>query len=290
MTNPLSGRWKPILRRVAVVLMACTLVPVALLYVFQDRFVFVTDDPMLPASVVLPDARDLAYTTADGVRLTGWFVASRRPPPTCGPSPAVVLFHGQGGNRSGEYPIATALADRGVSVLLAEYRGFAGMEGSPSEDAMALDAQAAFDALAARPDVDSRRIIDAGFSLGTGVAIRLATARPVAGVVLLAPFTSLPDIAWSRLPVLPYGVLMRNQFDSRARIGSVQAPVLVVVGSADDVVPNDQSSEIYRLAQQPQGYVVLAGRDHLAVDREVGTEAGPTLGAFIDRNAACSAG
>ncbi len=288
MTHRTKLRWQPIVVRLVVVLTACTLVPVVLLYLFQDRFLFVTDDAVLPAAAVLPDARDVSYTTADGVTLTGWFVASRRPSPTCGPAPALILFHGQGGNHSGEYPLATALADRGIGVFLAEYRGFAGASGTPSEEAMAVDAQAAFDAVAARDDVDPARIIDAGFSLGTGVAIRLAATRPVAGVVLLAPYTSLPDIAWTRLPGLPYRLLMRNQFDSRTRIASVRAPVFVVVGAADEVVPNEQSAELYALAPRPDGYVVLDGRDHLAVDREAGTAAGPALETFITDHAACS--
>jgi uncharacterized protein len=283
--RPSLGR--RVLTRVAVVLVSCVVIPVALLFVFQSKFIYATDAEVLPIASVLPGGREVEYRTSDGLSLTGWFVPSRQSSPHCGPAPAALLFHGQGGNRSWEYPLANALATNGVSVFIAEYRGFAGLEGEPDEDGIATDARAAREALVAQPGVDATRIAYIGYSLGTGVATRLATDVAPKALVLLAPYTSLPDIAWERLPGIPYHVLMHDKFDTLSRIGSIDAPVLVVIGTADEIVPTEQSRRVYEAAKRPDAFIRLDGLNHGDIDARAGELAIDALRAFLARHVGC---
>ena len=274
-----ASRWRWLGTRVVVVLVAVTVVPVALLWVFQDLMVFAATDDVPPIAQIAPGARELTYVAADGTTLAGWYFPARARPTGCDHQPAVVLFHGQASTRASETPLATALAAHGVSVLVAEYRGFGGAEGAPSEDGLVLDAHAAADALGHQAGVDPAHLGYIGYSLGTGVAVRLAAERRPDALVLLAPYTSLPDMAWERLPGLPYRLLMRARFDSLEHIRHVDAPVLVVTGTADEVIPNEQSRRVYEAARHPAAHVEIPGADHLGVDRSA---AGPAIEALTD--------
>lgn len=193
--------------------------------------VFLPDDEVAPIRQAAPGASELRYEAADDTALVGWYFPPAARPTGCAHQPAVVLFHGRAANRASEVPLASALAAHGVAVLVAEFRGFGGVEGVPSEDGLVLDALAAADALGRQPGVDPAHLGYIGFSLGTGVAVRLAAERRPDSLVLLAPYTSLPDLAWESLPGLPYRQLMRARFDSLEHIRDVDAPVLVVTGT-----------------------------------------------------------
>jgi fermentation-respiration switch protein FrsA (DUF1100 family) len=284
-THSLTRR---ILTRLVVVVGACTLVPVLLLYLFQGAFLYATGSEVLPIATVLPGGTEVRYRTDDGVELLGWFLPSKQPTPSCGAAPAALLFHGQGGNRSWEYPLANALAAHGISVFIAEYRGFGGTEGSPSEDGITLDARAALAALQAQPGVAPDRIVYIGYSLGTGVAARLAATAPPKGLVLLAPYTSLPDIAWERMPLLPYHLLMHDQYDTLSRIGAVDVPLVVVISSTDEVVPPEQSRRVYEAARHPEMFVPLDGLSHAEVEGRAGDLAIAQIAGFTTNHAGCA--
>lgn len=278
-------RW--LLRRVAVVLAACTLVPTALLYAFQDQFVFYGgSDPVPPIGTELPRGRTVAYRTDDGTTLEGWFIAARTPPAGCAHAATILLFHGQNQSRASEAPLATALAERGLNVMLAEYRGFGGMDGAPSEDALQADARAAVTATTSLADVDPSRLVLAGYSLGTGVAATLATEHASAGLILLAPYTNMADMAWHRLPVLPYSLLMKARFDTVNHVAEIDTPVLVVASATDDIVPFEQSERVFAAARHPDALARVDGLNH----GQVGV-APRTLGPITDfaaRVAPCS--
>jgi fermentation-respiration switch protein FrsA (DUF1100 family) len=279
---------RQIVTRLVVVVVACTVVPVLLLYLFQGVFVYGPDADVLPIATVLPGGSEVTYSTADGLALRGWFLPSRQASPSCGAAPAALLFHGQGGNRSWEYPLANALAAHGISVFIAEYRGFGGSEGSPSEEGISIDAQAALAALRAQPGVAADRIVYVGYSLGTGVATRLAATAPPKGLVLLAPYTSLPDVAWERMPLLPYHMLMHDQFDTLSRIGAVDVPLAVVISRTDEVVPPEQSRRVYEAARQPEMFVPLDGLSHAEVDGRAGDLAIAQIAGFTTNHAGCT--
>ena len=181
--------------RVIVVVAVVTAVGLALVYVTQRSLIYFPGSAA-PGSELLPrGAEVIELHTADGLRLAGWFLpgVSRSDPPGDGPTPgpAVLILNGNAGDRTDRMPLAEALNERGYSVMLFDYRGYAGNPGTPTEEGLRADARAAIDTLAARPEVDPERIAYFGESLGSAVAGGLATERPPAALVLRSPPPSL---------------------------------------------------------------------------------------------------
>lgn len=249
----------------ALLLLVAYLGLLAVVYSQQRRMLF-------PASPVRASAaqaglaafQDVTIETSDGEKLVGWW----KPPE---PGRALILyFHGNGGSLLNRRDRARLLTEDGRGLLLVSYRGYSGSTGSPSEDGLRLDAEAAYRWLSSyAPD----RIVLYGESLGTGVAIRLATEKTVGGVVLDAPYTSTADIAKGLFWYIPVTLLMRDQFRSIDRIGKVTAPLLVLHGEQDGVIPIAQSEILFAAAKEPKRYVKLAGVDHVAVLERGGIEA-----------------
>jgi fermentation-respiration switch protein FrsA (DUF1100 family) len=158
--------------------------------------------------------------------------------------------------------LAVAMNRMGLSVLLFDYRGYGGNPGRPTEEGLAADARAAQAWLAAQPDVDPQRIVYFGESLGAAVAIGLAMQRPPAAMVLRSPFTSLADVAAVHYPWLPARRLLLDRYPSIERITSVSAPLLVIAGDRDDIVPESVTRRLYHAAGEPKRYVVVPGAGH----------------------------
>jgi len=198
---------------------------------------------------------EVVYSTDDGLSLAAWFT----PPAGRG---TVVVFPGNAGNRADRLPLARALAERGFGVLLVDYRGYGGNPGSPTESGLAADARAAVAHLRSRPDVDPERIAYFGESLGAAVAIGLAVEEPPAALVVRSPFLSLAAVASTHYPYLPVSLVLWDRYPNSDRIHGVDAPVLVVAGSADSVVPVAQSRALYEAAVEPKRLVIIDGADH----------------------------
>jgi len=242
----------------------------ALLWTQQRRLIyFPSPGPVPPASMILPGAQDVVLETADGLRLGAWYAPARRghlplagEDPHSAAAPAVLVFNGNAGDRSARAPLAAALHHAGLAVLLLDYRGYGGNPGPPTEDGLADDARAARDWLAARPDVDPNRIVYFGESLGAAVAIGLAVQTPPAALVLRSPFTSLADVGRLHYPWLPVGRLLLDRYLSHERITRLTAPLLVIAGTGDAIVPADLSRRLYDAAPQPKRLVEIPGADH----------------------------
>lgn len=208
-------------------------------YVFQRRLIyFPSSGPPPDVSEVLPGGRDVTLTTADGLRLTAWYVegdAGR---------PAVLVAPGNAGDRSARAPLARALHARGLSALLLEYRGYGGNPGSPTESGLALDARAAREFLVREAGVPPDRLVYVGESLGAAVVTELATAHPPARLVLRSPFTDLAAVGRRAYPFLPVRLLLRDRYPVAASAPRVRAPVTVVYGTADTLVPPAQSRTV----------------------------------------------
>ncbi|HEV3462951.1 MAG TPA: alpha/beta hydrolase [Actinomycetota bacterium] len=236
---------------------------VGLLWAFQRRLVYLpSPGPVPPAASVLPGAEDVSFETADGLRLQGWFVPGAVGEGDSRPGPAVLVCNGNGGDRSMRAALAVALSRMGLAVLLFDYRGYGGNPGSPTEEGLAADARAAVAYLAGRPEVDPERVVYFGESLGAAVALRLATERPPAALVLRSPFASLAEVGQRHYPVLPVSLLLRDRYDSAALAGRLSAPLLVGAGGRDRIVPASHSRRLFAAAHQPKRLVVLDGADH----------------------------
>jgi fermentation-respiration switch protein FrsA (DUF1100 family) len=219
----------------------------------QRRLIyFPSPGPVPPAAAVLPGGRDVVLDTEDRIRLGAWYFPAGRT--------AVLVCNGNAGDRSMRATLTAALNRRGLSVLLFDYRGYGGNPGTPSEEGLAADARAARAWLATQDDVD--RIAYFGESLGAAVAIGLAVEHSPAALVLRSPFTSLADVAAVHYPWLPARRLLLDRYPSIDRIGSVRAPVMVVAGDRDDIVPATLSMRLYDAAAEPKRYVQLRGAGH----------------------------
>ena len=265
---------------ILLVVVAVLAASVGLLWAFQRHLIYLpSPGPVPPAASVLPGAEDVSFQTADGLRLRGWFV-----PPVGGarpPGPAVLVCNGNGGDRSMRAALAAALSRLGLAVLLFDYRGYGGNPGSPTEAGLAADARAALGYLAGRPEVDPERVVYFGESLGAAVALRLATERPPAALVLRSPFASLAEVGQRHYPVLPVSLLLRDRYDSAALAGRLSAPLLVVAGGRDRIVPASHSRRLFAAAPQPKRLVVLQGADHNDLDLLAGPRLVEELRSFL---------
>ena len=172
----------------------------------------------------------------------------------------VLYFHGNGGALRYRVDRFRALTTLGDGLVALSYRGYGGSSGSPSESGLIEDAKAAYDFATAR--YPAERIILWGESLGTGVAIAIAAERPVARLVLEAPFSSAVDIAAGAYPFVPVRWLMKDQFRSDLRVAQVKAPILVLHGDRDDVVPIASGERLFSLITGPKRFLRIAGGGH----------------------------
>jgi len=221
---------------------------VAVVFTFQRKLVFFPSPGPLPsADEVMPGGRDVRLVTADSLLLDGWHFELPDAPAT------VVVFPGNGGNRLGRVPLARELTARGLSVLLFDYRGYGGNPGKPSEEGLAMDARAALDLI-------DGPVIYFGESLGAAVAVELATYRAPLGMVLRSPFTSLAAAGSHHYPWLPVKMLLLDKFPVAELVSAVDVPMVVVLGTADSIVPPAQSREVATAARAR--LVEVAGADH----------------------------
>lgn len=229
--------------RIVVVVIVVVVAITAAAWFFQNRLIYLPYGMAGgPAEAGLAGAEEVQFLTDDGLQLRGWYV----PPATDATGTAVLALPGNAGNRSFRAPLARALSDQGMDVLLVDYRGYAGNPGQPSEAGLMSDARAAHAYLSARGGVD--RIVVFGESLGAAVAVGLARETEVHGVVLRSPFTALADVGRVHYPFLPVRLLLRDRYDVVGAVGDVAAPIVVVAGEADTIIPPEQSRAVAEAA------------------------------------------
>ena len=211
-----------------------------------------------PAGSILPGASDVSLTTTDGLELGAWFV-----PAAGGEQRATVLvFPGNAGNRTARAPLARALAERGFSVMLFDYRGYGRSEGEPSEAGLYLDVRAAYDFLTGELGQDPGSIVLFGHSLGGAVAIDCAMDRRVAGLIVESTFTHLKDATRSSYPSLPLHLLVRRQFHSLEKVRRLTVPTLFIHGGSDGTLPLEHTQRLFREAPEPKELYVVPRAGH----------------------------
>lgn len=265
-----DGAWpwlQPLLRIAALLALGLLLV-YGLLYLMQDRMLFLRAG-MDPRTLQWARARwpgaEVRIPVAEGVELHGWFVpaAATAAAPR---SPLLIYF---GGNAE---EVSAMLADRerlaGWGLLLVNYRGYGASGGQPSQAALQHDALVLYDWARARPEVDASRIVAWGRSLGSGVAVHLAAQRPLAGVVLLSPYDSLAAVAQGHYPWVPVRWLLRHPFDAAALAPAVRAPLLALAMAGDDIVPVEHARRLVAAWGGPRQLLVFDEGDHNRLPQE----------------------
>ena len=237
-----------------------------LMYAFQRKMMYFPDSRRtLPAQAGLPQAEEVHLTASDGEKLIAWHI-----PPREG-KPVVLYFQGNGGAldlRVGRFH--WLIAD-GTGLLALNYRGYGGSTGRPSEAGLIRDAAAAYDFAAVR--YPPPRLVLWGESLGTAVAIALASTHEVGEVILDAPFTSAADVGAAAYPFVPVRWLMKDSWRSDRRIAQVKAPILVRHGERDWVVPIRFGERLFKLANEPKRFLRVPGAGHEDLDEHGGVDA-----------------
>lgn len=262
-------RWS----RLVTIVVILALLPVVFLWMLQRRLIYFPIGRVPPVEAVLPGWREVTLITEDGLALDAWY---HDPAST---APVVIVFNGNAGNRSDRAPLGAALADRGFGVLLADYRGYGSNEGHPTEAGLALDARAARQYVG--ENSPGHPVCYFGESLGAAVAVELATEFPPAALILRSPFTSLADVAAVHYPFLPVRLMLRDRYPSLRRITSLEVPLLVIAGSADSIIPINQSEEMFQAAGRPERLVVIDGADHNDFELLAGPDLVDAVSEFI---------
>jgi len=258
--------WMGMLVNLAGISIALYAVIVAAAWMGQRHLLYVPNSQRVPpASMALAGVDEITLEAADGARLIAWRTPAKRGWPT------LLYLHGNAGNIAGRADRFRRYQRKGFGLLLLSWRGYGGSTGRPTEANNVSDAVLAFDSLVAsglRPE----DIIVYGESLGSGVAVQLAGMRKVGGIVLDAPYTSITDVAILSYPYLPVRPLLLDRYESVRHIERVSAPVLVLHGERDTVVPARMGRELYAKVPGEKELVLFPTGGHVDLDEHGAVE------------------
>lgn len=238
---------------------------VAVMYAYQRALLYPAPETVrtAPAAAGLPEAQEVILDTKDGTKIILWHV-----PPKDG-KPVVLFFHGNGEVLAWRVPFFRDVISDGTGLVALSYRGYGGSTGQPTERNLLNDGMMAYEFAASL--YAPERIVPWGYSLGTGVAVVVAANRPVGKLILEAPYTSIVELAASKFPFLPVRWLMLDHYRSDQRIVSVKAPVLILHGEKDSVVPVELGRRLFALASEPKRFVAFPQGTHVDLDAQGAT-------------------
>jgi len=220
----------------------------------QERMIFFPQ-PVASTTHLPARASPLEVAATDGTHLRGWIVKG-----TAAPAPTVIYFGGNAEEVS--WTLADARWPREWTIVGLNYRGYGASEGAPGERELTAEALAIYDAVVRREDVDQRRIVVFGRSIGTAIAAHLAAERPVAGAVLVSPFDSLTAIGKKHYPWLPVSLLLRHRFDALPDAERSTIPLFAIVGESDSIIPPERSRALFDAWTGPKTWQVVPRADH----------------------------
>ncbi len=230
-----------------------------LLRLNEDRLVYFPDrqPPPLPPAALGLRVEPVSFPGADGIRLTGWVIPSTDTRPS---EWWLLVFHGNAGNLAtgGRPEHDRQLRDLGLNILALDYRGYGASEGTPSEAGLYADAEGAYAYLRSR-GVPADRIVIYGHSLGSAVAIDLASRVAAAGLIVEGAFTSATDLGQEAYPFVPVRLIARSRFASIEKISQVTVPKLFIHGRSDATIPIRHGRRLFEAAPEPKTFLEVAG-------------------------------
>ena len=281
-TMGLRARWRRTALVAAVVLsLVLTVGYIAGMTGLIDRNFIYFPEKELSAS---PENVALAYEsvdfeTDDGLQLHGWYIPGDR-------DVTMLWFHGNAGNIAGRLSNLKRVHDElQVNVFLFDYRGYGRSQGQPSEEGLYRDAEAALAYLESRGGLAPERIIYFGRSLGSAVAVELATRQRPYGLILESAFPSVLYLSEHNYPVFPSWLVkqfVQARYDSLDRIAEVDAPLLMLHGDNDHTVPMDAGRALFDVAKEPKSFHVVHGAGHNDMPIVGGSDYFDRLRSFLD--------
>jgi len=227
---------------------------VAFMYFFQRNFLYFPFGKIL---IVPEDFQEVNLKTADGTNIYGWFSPAQKGQKT------ILYFHGNAGNLSGRSDRFEKFATQ-YGVMAISYRGYAKSGGEPTQEGFFQDADSAFEFLKSK-NISSKDIILFGESIGSAVAVNLASKHDFGALVLEAPFTSILSIAQKTYWFLPVSLILKDRFESDKIASKVSAPVLIFHADKDYLVPFAEGKKLYELFNSPKRFIEIDGDFHIAL-------------------------
>lgn len=226
-------------------------------YLLQRRLMYFPDtERTAPASLGLVGVDERVLAAPDGAKVIAWYAKARPGHPT------ILYFHGNAGSLAIRYERVQRFQSAGRGILMMTYRGFGGSTGKPSELANVADAHLAYDLLVSE-GVRPQDIILFGESLGSGIAAQLAADRPVGGIILDSPYTTMVETARLHYPWLPVHWLLLDRYETMRYIGRIRAPLLILHGERDSIVPVSMGRTLFAAALEPKDIVVFPEAEHI---------------------------
>ncbi len=227
-----------------------------ILYLGQRSFIYLPETRWIEPEQVGASDFETVEIASGQTRLKAWWKA----PPAKG-APVILHFHGNGGSVADRAGIYRQLTGGRYGILAAEYPGYAGNGGELSEDSFFAAGQSYYDWLKAQ-GYEASQIIIAGQSLGTGVAVNLASENAAAGLLLEAPYSSIADVAARAVPWIPVRWLLKDQYDSQSRIARIDMPLAWVHGDRDNVIDMSFGQKLFDAARNPKCAHIIEGAGH----------------------------
>ena len=231
------------------------LIVLVLIYFFQDRLIFFAQ-PISNPFVSRFSGNEVTFDR-NGIHLHGWLIKNDNL------APLIIYYGGNAEEVSGNLLDLERFPS--ASFLLMNYRGYGKSTGKASEEALISDALFIFDEIIKKESIDRNQVILMGRSLGSGVAVQVAAQRTVGGLILVTPFDSLVEVARSHYPIFPVRLAIRHRFESEKVAPNIKAPALILMGSADRIVPNRHSKALAQSWGGPVDTVTIQGSDHNSI-------------------------
>lgn len=239
------------------------LISLLFLYISQRSFIYKNYKKDLEdAKYYGYEAKTIQITTKDNITITSWYKKAKNNLPT------MIYFHGNSGNLSNQVKKLKKFSSLGIGVLAISWRGFGTSSGSPSEKGLYLDGRAAVDYLLSQ-NISSKDIFLYGISLGTGIAVQIATEYPVMAVILESPYTSMTTLAKKRYPIFPIKSLLKDNFKTIDKISSIKSPLLIFHGYLDKTIPIEHSFKLLKIAKKPKKSFFFKQSHHDDLDIDI---------------------
>ncbi|HEX4055857.1 MAG TPA: alpha/beta hydrolase [Tepidisphaeraceae bacterium] len=246
-------RWGFVTLRIAVLVY---LGLAAILFLIQDRYIFPGAATQGQRDAILTQGSDnqlLSLRAADGAHIVALFgealAKDGQPLTDSRKCPTVIFFYGNGACMAYSTDIFDQVRRLGANIIIPDYEGYGMSGGKPSESGCYAAADAAYDYLLGRSDIDPKRIVPMGWSLGAAVAIDLASRRPAAGLVTISAFTNLRDMAHQFIPWMPMSLILKYRFDNLAKLPSISCPIFIVHGMQDELIPPRMAGQLAAAAK-----------------------------------------
>jgi uncharacterized protein len=245
------------IRKLIVILAGFYILVLITLFVYQRSLLYFPSHAYLSLSDAGANRalKEIPVRTYDGLDLKAWYAPATSKPFT------FVFFHGNGDNLASAAEVADPYIAAGYGFLVAEYRGYSGLPGKPTEAGLYADARACLYVLRSQ-GVKSEDMILFGHSLGTGVAVQMAEEFHVGGVMLLAPFLSFPDVAQFHYSYVPARLMVLDRYNNAKKMKNIHVPLLIVNGDKDEIIPPTEGKQLYELANEPRQFYSLPGHGH----------------------------